>query len=159
MGEDAGLLVDDVTGCEAACDAEPTCNTASFYKEIIPATGKNCYLKVLGDSCALPDDALEDPNAILSLKCDTVAAAPAAVAAAPLGAAADAAPAAGAGAAAGAADAPAAGEAAGDVGTRDLGTDAATTDDADAVAPAGSSAAGVCASVAAIAAAGAVALM
>lgn len=157
MGEDAGLLVDGVTGCEAACDAEPTCNTASFYKEVIADTGKNCFLKVLGDSCALPEDALEDTNAILSLKCDTVAAAPAAVAAAPLGAAAAAAPA--AGAAAGAADAPAAGEAAGDVGTRDIGTDAVTTDDADAVAPAGSSAAGVCASVAAIAAAGAVALM
>lgn len=65
-----GLVVDDVAGCEDACTAEPSCNAASFYNEAIAGTGgKNCYLKVLGDACMLPTDAIDDAGATLSLKC------------------------------------------------------------------------------------------
>jgi PAN domain len=64
-----GLLVADIAACEAACDAEAACNTVSFYTTIVADTEKNCYLKTLGDSCALPTDANMDPDAILSLKC------------------------------------------------------------------------------------------
>lgn len=65
-----GLLVDDVEACEAACDAEPECNAASFYLEADEETMTNCFLKTLGESCMLPSDATDDDNAILSLKCD-----------------------------------------------------------------------------------------
>lgn len=80
MGPDAGEKVADVAACEAACDLEPGCNAASYYVPVIADTGKNCYLKALGDSCALPTDAITDPTATFSLKCATGAVAPAAVA-------------------------------------------------------------------------------
>lgn len=67
---DEGLLVMSAEECEAACAAVATCNMASYYLVVIADTGLNCYLKTLGDACMLPPDAIDDPNAIMSLQCD-----------------------------------------------------------------------------------------
>lgn len=150
-----GSSVADIGECQAACDAEPTCNAAAFYDPAFPESGLNCFLKVLGDACGLPEDATADPNATLSLKCDDPLAAAPAVAVAPAAAAADAPVGVGV-TDASAADAPVDDEAT--AREADVGTDT-TVAGGEAVAPEGSSAAGMCASVAAVAVAGALALM
>lgn len=66
--------MDDAEACQTACTEQATCNAASFYKEKLEKTGKNCYLKNMASSCnsdAPPEDAKDDPNAVLMmLQCD-----------------------------------------------------------------------------------------
>jgi hypothetical protein len=62
--------VPDIEACKAACDAKPPCNGASYYTDATEIGGKNCWLKVLGNSCALPADATDNPKATLLLKTD-----------------------------------------------------------------------------------------
>lgn len=146
-----GSLVDTVADCEAECDATPTCNAAAYLATVLADTGKNCYLKVIGtDDCELPADADEDPEATLSLKCEE-ALAPA-IAAAPAGALAP---------IAGPADAFAPPPTSDEPGTRGLPAETAgdtEAADGDAVVDSNNVAA-LATSVAAVAVAGAIALL
>ena len=77
-----GLLVDDAAACEAECDATAQCNAASFTAEL-HRTGRNCFLRTLGNACELPNNATATLHAILSLNCDPSAISPSSVADAP----------------------------------------------------------------------------
>lgn len=67
-------FVTDMAACAMACDADLTCNAASFYSDASVYGGNNCWLKIIGDPCELPADAQADPEATLLLKQDTCAA-------------------------------------------------------------------------------------
>ena len=70
IGPPAGILVENVEECQAECDALAECNAASYYIELIEDTQTNCFLKKIGEACMVPGDAIQDDNAVLSLKCE-----------------------------------------------------------------------------------------
>lgn len=69
IGPSTGILVENAEECEAECDALEGCNAASYYIELIEDTQTNCFLKKIGEACMVPSDAIQDTNAVLSLKC------------------------------------------------------------------------------------------
>jgi hypothetical protein len=66
----AGHTVLDQMECEDLCTATEKCNAASYYLDGTSYGGMNCWLKIIADSCELPADADNDPNAVLLLKID-----------------------------------------------------------------------------------------
>jgi hypothetical protein len=70
----AGHTVLDQMECEDLCTATEKCNAASYYLDGTSYGGMNCWLKIIADSCELPADADNDPNAVLLLKIDATCA-------------------------------------------------------------------------------------
>lgn len=62
------MLVSSQQECEDFCSATEGCNAASYYLDGTAFGNKNCWLKILADSCELPSDAVDDTNAVLLLK-------------------------------------------------------------------------------------------
>jgi hypothetical protein len=73
MQDISGNAATSQADCQDLCSITPMCNMASFYKDSSSFVGfedKNCWLKTLANSCEVPSDAIDDPNAVMLLKVD-----------------------------------------------------------------------------------------